>query len=291
MRRLAAGPLLKLLFRPWVKGLENVPETGGAILASNHLSFSDSVFLPIVLKREIVFLGKAEYFSGKGIKGRLTAFFMRGIGTIPVDRSGGRAAEAALNAGLARLNEGGLFGIYPEGTRSPDGRMYRGKTGVARLAIESGAPVLPVVMVGTDKVQPIGQRIPKIKRVGVIIGEPLDFSRYEGMSGDRFVLREVTDEIVYALQSLSGQEYVDMYAQAMKTRIAAGAKDPEAVQASADFGAGGRPTPQAVLDARVEREAEKAKEAAKAKKASSSDDSIPSDDESAGPTDALPDGE
>lgn len=222
MKHIFVGPLLKLVYRPWVRGGENVPADGPAILASNHLAVIDSFFLPLMLDREIVFIGKQEYFTGKGLKGRLIAGFMRGVGTIPVDRGGGKAGEAALNTGLRRLQEGGLFGIYPEGTRSPDGRMYRGKTGVARLALESGAPVLPVVMVGTNVAQPIGRKIPKIMRIGTVIGEPLDFSRYAGMEDDRFILRSVTDEIMYALLSLSGQEYVDMYAATMKARIAAG---------------------------------------------------------------------
>ncbi len=222
VKHIFVGPLLKLVYRPWVRGGENVPTDGPAILASNHLAVIDSFFLPLMLDREIVFIGKQEYFTGKGLKGRLIAGFMRGVGTIPVDRGGGKAGEAALNTGLRRLQEGGLFGIYPEGTRSPDGRMYRGKTGVARLALESGAPVLPVVMVGTNVAQPIGRKIPKIMRIGTVIGEPLDFSRYAGMEDDRFILRSVTDEIMYALLSLSGQEYVDMYAATMKARIAAG---------------------------------------------------------------------
>lgn len=242
MKHIFVGPLLKLVYRPWVRGAENVPTEGPAILASNHLAVIDSFFLPLMLEREIVFIGKQEYFTGKGIKGRLVAGFMRGVGTIPVDRGGGKAGEAALNTGLRRLQEGGLFGIYPEGTRSPDGRMYRGKTGVARLALESGAPVIPVVMVGTNIAQPIGRKIPKIMRIGTVIGEPLDFSRFHGLEDDRFILRSVTDEIMYALLSLSGQEYVDMYAATMKARIAAGL-----VEAGQELGApvapGGRPVP------------------------------------------------
>ena len=222
MKRVFVGPLLHLVYRPWVRGVENVPQEGAAILASNHLAVIDSFFLPLVLDRDIVFIGKQEYFTGAGLKGRATAGFMRGVGTIPVDRGGGKASEAALRTGLRRLADGGLFGIYPEGTRSPDGRLYRGKTGIARLALESGAPVIPVAMVGTDEAQPIGQRIPKVMRIGVVIGEPLDFSRYQGMENDRFILRSVTDEIMYAIMSLSGQEYVDVYAATQKARIATG---------------------------------------------------------------------
>ncbi|GAB3419145.1 lysophospholipid acyltransferase family protein [Flindersiella endophytica] len=212
----ALGPLLKAIFRPWVEGLENIPTQGPALLVSNHLSFSDSVFLPLVVKRRITFPAKMEYFTGRGIKGRLTSLFFRGIGQIPIDRSGGRASLAALNSGLKVLQRGELFGIYPEGTRSPDGRLYKGKTGVARLALASGAPVIPVAMIGTDTLQPPGKAIPKLMRPGVRIGKPLDFSRYEGMEDDRFVLRSITDELMYELMELSGQEYVDVYAQSAK---------------------------------------------------------------------------
>ena len=242
MKHIFVGPLLKLVYRPWVRGAENVPTDGPAILVSNHLAVIDSFFLPLMLDRDIVFIGKQEYFTGKGLKGRLVAGFMRGVGTIPVDRGGGKAGEAALNTGLRRLQEGGLFGIYPEGTRSPDGRLYRGKTGVARLALESGAPVLPVAMVGTNIAQPIGRKIPKIMRIGTVIGEPLDFSRFQGLEDDRFILRSVTDEIMYALMSLSGQEYVDMYAATMKARIAAGLAE-AGEEIGEPVAPGGRPVP------------------------------------------------
>src|SRR4051794_2356021 len=221
MKTVVLGPILRLIFRPWVTGLENVPAEGAAILASNHLSFSDSIFLPLLLDRKVTFLAKADYFTGRGPKGRATAMFFRLADQLPIDRGGGRASEAALNTGLKVLRRGDLLGIYPEGTRSPDGRLYRGKTGVARMALEAGVPVIPVVMVGTDKAQPIGRKLPKIIRIGVKIGEPLDFSRYEGMEGDRFVLRSITDEIMYELMQLSGQEYVDVYAASMKERLAA----------------------------------------------------------------------
>lgn len=210
------GPALRATFRPWVEGMENIPESGPAILASNHLSFSDSFFLPLVVKRRITFIAKDEYFTGTGLKGRFSAGFFRGVGMIPVDRSGGQAAEGALTAGMDVLKGGGLFGIYPEGTRSPDGRLYRGRTGVARLALKAGVPVLPVAMVDTDKIQPPGQVRPNIHRVGVRIGAPLDFSRYQGLEDDRYVLRSVTDEVMYELMLLSGQEYVDMYATKAK---------------------------------------------------------------------------
>jgi 1-acyl-sn-glycerol-3-phosphate acyltransferase len=210
------GPWLRLIFRPQVEGREHVPATGPAIIASNHLSFSDSIFMPLMVRRRVTFVAKAEYFTGKGLKGWLTKMFFVGTGTIPVDRSGGRAAHAAIETGLRVLREGNVFGIYPEGTRSPDGRLYRGKTGVARLALESGAPVIPVVMLNADEIQPPGKILPKIKQVKIRFGAPLDFSRYRGMAGDRFIERAVTDEIMYELMELSGREYVDVYAQKVK---------------------------------------------------------------------------
>ncbi|MFG1952512.1 lysophospholipid acyltransferase family protein [Micromonospora sp. NPDC048830] len=216
MKYIILGPLLRLIFRPQVEGLQHVPDTGPVILASNHLSFSDSIFTPLVVKRKVTFIAKAEYFIGKGIKGWLTKMFFVGSGTIPVDRSGGRAAQAALDTQLRVLRAGGIAGIYPEGTRSPDGRLYRGKTGVARLALESGAPVVPVVMLNLDEIQPPGKLIPKVERVRIRFGAPLDFSRYAGLAGDRFVERAVTDEIMYELMELSGREYVDVYAQKVK---------------------------------------------------------------------------
>lgn len=226
------GPLLKLVFRPQVEGRENVPDSGPAIIASNHLSFSDSIFMPLMVKRRVTFVAKAEYFTGKGIKGWLTKMFFVGTGCIPVDRSGGRAAQAAIDTGMRVLHEGNIFGIYPEGTRSPDGRLYRGKTGVARMALESGAPVIPVAMLNSDEIQPTGQIIPNLRRPRIVFGRPLDFSRYHGMSGDRFIERAVTDEIMYELMQLSGREYIDIYAQKAKT-AAPKTPDPEPATAAA----------------------------------------------------------
>ncbi|KGN33196.1 1-acyl-sn-glycerol-3-phosphate acyltransferase [Knoellia sinensis KCTC 19936] len=233
LKTVVLGPILKFLFRPWVEGEEHIPESGGAIFASNHLSFSDSIFLPLVVPRRMTFLAKADYFTGGGLKGRLTAAFFRGVGQVPVDRSGGKASEAALNSGLKILRRGELLGLYPEGTRSPDGRLYKGKTGVARMALEAGVPVIPVAMIDTDKAQPTGKVIPKVMRVGVKIGKPLDFSRYKGMEDDRFVLRSITDEVMYALMELSGQEYVDMYAGSMKDRLTRAKKILQREQAEA----------------------------------------------------------
>jgi 1-acyl-sn-glycerol-3-phosphate acyltransferase len=168
----------------------------------------------------VTFLAKGDYFTGKGVKGKLTAAFFKGINQVPVDRSGGRASEAALRKGVEILSSGELLGIYPEGTRSPDARLYRGKTGIARMALEAGVPVIPVAMINTFEIQPPGQVMPKVMRVGIKIGKPLDFSRYAGMEDDRFVLRSITDEIMYELMQLSGQEYVDTYAAKAKEEIA-----------------------------------------------------------------------
>jgi 1-acyl-sn-glycerol-3-phosphate acyltransferase len=220
MKTFVLGPVLKLLFRPWVKGLDNVPAGGAAILASNHLSFSDSIFMPLMVPRPVVFLAKSEYFTGKGVKGKLTAAFFRLTNQLPMDRSGGAASAQSLNAGMDVLKNGSLLGIYPEGTRSPDARLYRGKVGVARLALQARVPVIPVAMIGTDKVQPIGKRVPNIRRIGMIFGEPMDFSRYYGMEDDRTIQRSVTDEVMYELMRLSGQEYVDEYAAVVKLRLA-----------------------------------------------------------------------
>ena len=224
------GPMLKLVFRPQVEGRDNVPDSGPAIIASNHLSFSDSIFMPLMVKRRVTFVAKQEYFTGKGLKGWLMKMFFVGTGCIPVDRSGGRAAQAAIDTGMRVLREGNIFGIYPEGTRSPDGRLYRGKTGVARMALESGAPVVPVAMLNSDEIQPTGQIIPNLRRPRIVFGKPLDFSRYQGMSGDRFIERAITDEIMYELMQLSGREYIDIYAQKAKT-VAEKASEPVAAAA------------------------------------------------------------
>lgn len=227
--KVAIGSPLKAAFRPWVEGLENIPETGGAILASNHLSFSDSFFLPAVLDRKVTFIAKAEYFTSPGVKGKLTAAFFKGVGQLPVDRSGARGAgEAAIRSGIRVIESGELFGIYPEGTRSPDGRLYRGKPGgLARIALATGAPVIPVAMIDTEKIQPPGKVMPRLMRPGIRIGKPLDFSRYHGMDGDRFILRAVTDQVMYEIMKLSGQEYEDIYATAAKRQIAEAKKQAE----------------------------------------------------------------
>lgn len=232
MKYVFLGPLLRLFFRPRVEGLEHIPEHGGAILASNHLAVADSFFMPLMLRRRVTFPAKIEYFTGPGLKGTLKKWFFHGIGQIPIDRSSGSAAQGALDTGVRILREGKLLGIYPEGTRSPDGRLYKGKTGMARVALEAGVPVIPIAMFGTDKANPIGSKMWRPYPIRVKIGAPMDFSRYEGMAGDRFVERSITDEIMYSLMELSGQEYVDIYAAKAKAeqdaaRLSVGQTVPE----------------------------------------------------------------
>ena len=205
------GSVARGIYRPAVIGAEKVPETGPVILAPNHLAVIDSFIVPLVLPRPVAFLAKAEYFQGTGLKGALSRWLFTSLGTIPVERGRGRAAMKSLEAAEQVLRDGGAFGIHPEGTRSPEGRLYRGRTGVARLALRTGAPVVPVGLVGTDKLQPRGTRIPRPHPVTVRFGDPLDFSCYAGMEKSLPVLRSITDEIMYAIAELSEQEYVDRY--------------------------------------------------------------------------------
>jgi 1-acyl-sn-glycerol-3-phosphate acyltransferase len=220
LKSFLVGPYVRSTFRPWVSGIENLPTTGPVILASNHVSVLDSVFLPIVLKRKVTFLAKSDYFTGTGLKGFALRTFMNGIGQLSIDRSGGKASEASLHTGVDVLRSGNVLGIYPEGTRSPTGKLYRGRTGVARMILEGRVPVVPVAMFDTDKAMPIGSVIPKVRRIGIVLGEPLDFSRFNGMEGDRFVLRSITDEIMVEIARLSGQEYVDVYASTLRQAAA-----------------------------------------------------------------------
>ena len=210
MKNLVAGPLLRTVFRPWVVGLDNIPKTGGVILASNHLSFIDSIFLPLLIDRRIYFLAKSDYFTGKGLKNWAVKHFLLGTGMLPIDRSGGKASEASLKAGMSVLDKGDVLGIYPEGGRSRDGKAHRGRTGVARMALESGAPVVPVAMIDTDKVMSEGKGV-KIRRIGISFGPPLDFSEFAGQKQDHAILRVMTDRIMDAVVAMSGQEYVDEY--------------------------------------------------------------------------------
>jgi 1-acyl-sn-glycerol-3-phosphate acyltransferase len=230
--RVVAGPFLHVLWRPEVTGLENIPETGGALIASNHMSIVDSIFLPLVISRPVTFAAKSEYFTGTRMVDRVTAMYMRATNQLSVDRAGARAAQAMLEAALERVNGGALFGIYPEGTRSPDGRLYRGRTGIGWLALHSGVPVIPVAMIGTDRVLPPGRTVPKLNRIQVKIGSPLTFDalRAEGTGGRQ--RRAVTDAVMEAIGKLSGQEYVPMYASARKEEI---------VQEKAAQQASGRP--------------------------------------------------
>ncbi|SCL38723.1 1-acyl-sn-glycerol-3-phosphate acyltransferase [Micromonospora rhizosphaerae] len=209
--KLIVGPTLRLAFRPHVEGLEHIPETGGAIFAGNHLSVADELFLGTVVPRHLAFWAKSEYFTGAGLKGRFSKFVLTGLGAIPVERAGGRAALSAFDAAIPALKAGDLVAVYPEGTRSPDGRLYRGRTGAARLAVAAGVPIIPVGMIGTDKAQPIGVRVPRPGKaeIAVRFGKPLDFT---GRSDDRTSLREMTDELMSEIQKLTGQEYVTRYA-------------------------------------------------------------------------------
>ena len=208
------GPILRLLYRPTVKGLENVPESGGAILAPNHESFLDDFLLPLVCKRKVVMLAKADYFDKWW-----SAWFFKAAGCVPVRREGGSASLAALQAGIDALKEGKLVGIFPEGTRSPDGRLYRGKTGVARMALEAQVPVIPVALVGTYEAWPYDKKLPSSGRVEIRFGTPLSFERHFATPADRFILRSVTDEIMYEIMLLSEQEYVDDYGSRIKRQI------------------------------------------------------------------------
>jgi 1-acyl-sn-glycerol-3-phosphate acyltransferase len=210
------GPLLSLLGRPKIEGLDYVPQSGPMILASNHLAVADSFYLPLVVTRRITFLAKAEYFTGTGIKGAFTRWFYTAAGQVPIDRTDADSAQSALATAARVLGEGKLLGMYPEGTRSPDGRLYKGKTGLARLALQTGVPVIPVAMIGTDAVNPPGSTMWRFGRVQVKFGKPMDFSRFEGLAGNRFIERAVIDEVMYELMRLSGQEYVDLYAADVK---------------------------------------------------------------------------
>ena len=210
------GPLLTLLGRPKVEGLEYVPDSGPVILASNHLAVADSFYLPLVVRRRITFLAKQEYFTGTGLKGWFNRWFYNAAGQVPIDRTDADAAQNALETAKRLLQQGKLLGMYPEGTRSPDGRLYKGKTGLARLALETGVPVIPVAMIGTDVVNPPGSKMWRFGRVTVRFGKPMDFSRFEGLAGNRFIERAVIDEVIYELMKLSGQEYVDIYAASIK---------------------------------------------------------------------------
>lgn len=234
LKWVALGPLMRLVWRPRLEGREHVPDSGGAILASNHLSFCDSLFMPLLMSRRVTFLAKAEYFTGRGVKGRLKRAFFIAVGQVPIDRTGADAAQDALSAGLRVLEGGNVLGIYPEGTRSPDGRLYRGKTGVARLALRSGAPIVPCAMIGTNVLQPTGKIVPRlgprpVVRMGAAVDVPTADWEQARAAGDatavRRIERELTDRLMGALKELSGQDYVDEYAADVKARLAAQRED------------------------------------------------------------------
>ena len=225
LSRVALSPGLRLLARPEVFGIESVPETGGAILASNHLSLLDSIYLPLMLDRPVTFAAKSEYFTGTRPIERIAGAYLRATKQLSVDRAGARAAQEMLEAALGLLRQGVLFGIYPEGTRSPDGRLYRGRTGIGWLALHSGVPVIPVAMVGTDKILPPGHKVPRPGRIQVRIGKPLLFDEYRDKPAGARQRRAVTDQVVEAIHQLSGQDYVPMYASVRKEQLATAERD------------------------------------------------------------------
>jgi len=217
--KVTLSPVVRLLWRPKVTGRDNVPRRGPAILAGNHLAVIDSVILPSVLSRNVYFMAKDQYFIGTGMRGALIRNLMYGLNQIPVDRSGGRKSLMALDSALPVLRDGNLLGIYPEGTRSPDGRLYRGRPGVARLALDAPAPIIPIGLIGTDKIQPIGTRIPRAGPVEVRIGEPLDLDPWRGGEVDSGGLREITHKLMAAIAALTGQEIVNRYAPRRTTDV------------------------------------------------------------------------
>jgi 1-acyl-sn-glycerol-3-phosphate acyltransferase len=233
------GPALHVVFRPQVEGAEHIPESGPVLLVANHQSFSDSIFMPLVTPRPVKFLAKAEYFTGRGVKGWFSKEFFAGVGSVPIDRAGAKAADAALKTALRLLDQGQIVGLYPEGTRSPDGRIYKGRTGAARIALTAHCPVVPCAISGTEKVQPTGKLVPKVHPVTVTFGEPLDFSRYtdalweqvKDTEQEHTVLRAITDEIMQTLMGMTGREYVDRYASDVKKAPAVPAPPDQAAAA------------------------------------------------------------
>ena len=222
--RVVAGPFLRSFGRPEIAGLENIPATGAAILASNHLSIIDSVYLPYMVPRPVVFPAKAEYFTARGPVSRVWAAYLRSTNQLQIDREGARSATATLDAAVDILRRGDLFGFYPEGTRSPDGRLYRGRTGIGYLALNSGAPVIPVAMFGTRKMMPPGSRLIRPAKIKILIGRPIDFGYLAGEPAGK-ARRVVADEIMKAIKEISGQEYVHEYASDVKARLAAEAAE------------------------------------------------------------------
>jgi 1-acyl-sn-glycerol-3-phosphate acyltransferase len=210
LTREVLGPVARLIYRPVIEGRDNIPRTGPLLLASNHLSFVDSIVIPLVTPRRVVFLAKSEYFTGQGVRGALKRSLFTAVGSVPIQRGTAGAAQQALDSALEILNDGLAFGIYPEGTRSRDGRLYRGRTGVAWLALTAGCPVVPVGLAGTQDIQPVGSRVPRIRKITIRFGEPLDFSYLQGAKPG-LARREATDAIMAAIHELSGQELVGHY--------------------------------------------------------------------------------
>jgi 1-acyl-sn-glycerol-3-phosphate acyltransferase len=242
----AFAPLCRLLFRPSVSGAENIPKSGGAILVSNHISAGDTFLLPAMIKRRVTFPAKVELFHGRGVRGRILTWFLKNVGQLPMDRAGGRASASSMAGVFDVLRQGNLLGIYPEGTRSPDGRLYKGKTGVARIVLQAGVPVVPIGMINTELVPSRFFKIPTMRRPKIRIGKPMDFSAYAAAGNDRAVLRWITDEIMNAVMELSGQEYVDVYGTAAKAALEAGSDLPP----SAGHRPGaGRPVPPVPVSA------------------------------------------
>jgi 1-acyl-sn-glycerol-3-phosphate acyltransferase len=221
MSRVLAGPFLHGLWRPEITGTEHIPASGGAILASNHLSIVDSIFLPLMVDRPVTFAAKSEYFTGTRPIDRITGAYLRATKQLSVDRAQARAGQDMLEAALRLLREGALFGIYPEGTRSPDGRLYRGRTGIGWLAVNSGLPVIPVAMSGTDRVLPPGQKVPRVAKIRITVGKPLSVESYRDLPSAARQRRAITDEVMKRIQALSGQEYVPVYASVRKEELAA----------------------------------------------------------------------
>ncbi|MHD0304910.1 lysophospholipid acyltransferase family protein [Rhodococcus erythropolis] len=215
------GPVLWLFGRPTIEGQHHIPKKGPVILAGNHRAVVDSFFLVLMVRRRITFVAKSEYFTGTGVKGAMQRWFFGGAGQVPIDRSGADASRAALDTAIGILDKGGVWGIYPEGTRSPDGCLYKGKTGAIRVALDTGAPVIPVVVHGGDAVNPPGTRMWRFSKVRITVGEPIDFSRYRELRGYQAVVRAATDELMAVLCDQSGQEYVDVYGADVKSGDAA----------------------------------------------------------------------
>ncbi|MFC7620748.1 lysophospholipid acyltransferase family protein [Microlunatus sp. GCM10028923] len=217
LKWLVVRPLVKVLFKPWIEGEENIPAKGPVLIASNHLSAGETFLIPAMIRRSMSFPAKMELFTATSVPGRLLGLFLRGVGIRPIDRSGGRVSTSDMDQVADILREGGVLGIFPEGTRSPDGRLYKGKTGVARLVLQTGATVVPTATVNTQLVPTRLFRIPWMHRPGLRFGKPLRFDQYAGAGNDREVLRWITDEVMNSIMELSGQEYVDAYAASVKS--------------------------------------------------------------------------